>query len=123
MELAWAAKILASYTNKYLITETKGDLGRDNTTLLLSGFGTYFSYLLINSHAKVWLLQHILLGVNNRKGGVISPHLAKPRGEGSREEWMENDDGFIQVPDKHPLQWKKQICNVNLVNVYVCAER
>lgn len=32
---------------------------------------------------------------------------------------MENDDGFIQVPDKHPLQWKKQICNVNLMNVYV----
>ena len=34
--------------------------------------------------------------------GVLM-YLAKARGEGSREKRMENDYGFIQVPDKHTL--------------------
>lgn len=42
------------------------------------------------------------------KGGVVTAYLAKSWGEGSREERVENDDGFIQVPDKHTLQWNNR---------------
>lgn len=52
-------------------------------------------------------LQHILRRVNKKREGSY-PYLAKSRGEGSCEEWMENDNGFIQVPYKHTLQWKNR---------------
>ena len=52
--------------------------------------------------------------------GVLM-YLAKARGEGSREKRMENDYGFIQVPDKHTLGRKNTHTHISLVKLHTCV--